>query len=52
LRPLDGTNPIDDLVAEFSVFMDAEERRERLKRPELESMVCMEVRAQLRELTS
>jgi hypothetical protein len=50
VEELDGRKPIDDLVADFSVFMDAEDRRERLKRPELESMVRKEVRARLREL--
>lgn len=50
VEELDGTKPIDVLVADFAVFMDAEDRRERLKRPELESAVRKEVRTHLREL--
>lgn len=52
VEELDETKPIDDLVADFAAFMDAEDRRERLKRPELESEVRKEVRTHLRELRS
>lgn len=47
---LDGAKPIDDLIADFADFMDAADRRERLKLPELESGVRKEVRTHLREL--
>jgi hypothetical protein len=52
LEELDGTKPIDEIVADFALFMDGDERRERLKRPELESAVRKEVRTHLRELRS
>lgn len=52
VQELDATAAVEDLVAGFAAFMDDADRRERLKRPELESAVRKELRAHLRELTS
>jgi hypothetical protein len=52
VEELDGTKPIEDLVADFAAFMDGNGRRDRLKAPELESAVRKEVRTQLGELRS
>lgn len=47
---LDGTAPLDDLVAEFGGFMDAEQRRAALRTDE--RRVRAEVRAELRRRCS
>lgn len=52
VQELDGTESVGDLIAAFAAFMDGEQRRERLKLPELESTVRKEFRSRLRELTS
>ena len=50
VEDLDGTKPLDGLVADFATFMDEAGRRDALKDPTTEMAVRRAVRARIREL--
>lgn len=52
VEDLDATKPLEELVADFAAFMDAEGRREGLKDPTTEAVVRRAVRTRIRELRS